>query len=88
MDNDNSITGRGTTRDRYILCNALAYAIITIERLPIEQREASDREDMILMLEHLSKGFLDSSFFMTGALAHLDGVDFTSVEEAFGGEPA
>ena len=40
-----------TGRDGYIVCKALAYAILAIERLPREWREESDKEDMKQLLE-------------------------------------
>lgn len=73
-ENDSGITGRGTMRDRYILCNALAYAITVIGRLPIERQEASNANDMKLMLNHLTKGFVPAKHFMEGAIWHLDGL--------------
>ena len=53
--NPAGITGRGPVRDRLILCNALAYAIITIDRLPEERQEASNARDMETMLNYLAQ---------------------------------
>lgn len=71
-----SITGRGPMRDRLILCNALAYAILTIERLPQQQQEWSNKEDMKLMLNYFASEFLGVVHFMDGARNHMDGVGF------------
>jgi hypothetical protein len=35
-----------TGRDRLIVCRALAFAIVTIEKLPKERRPTSDLQDM------------------------------------------
>ncbi len=58
-----------TGRDGFILCKALAYAIITIEKLPVAWREASDREDMIALLHAHSA---DPGFWLTTARAHIE----------------
>lgn len=42
-----------TGRDNYILAQALAYAIETIDRLPPRLQEKSNREDMEELLRHL-----------------------------------
>lgn len=42
--------GGVTGRDGYILAKALAYAINTIDGLPICQQEGSDRDDMMAIL--------------------------------------
>ncbi len=72
-----SITGRGPMRDRFILCNTLAYAILTIERLPKRQQEYSNKEDMKLLLEYMSGDFLGAQHWMDVARHHMDGVGFT-----------
>lgn len=71
-----SITGRGPMRDRLILCNALAYAILTIERLPDRQQEFSNKEDMKLMLNHFASEFLGVEHWMEVARNHMDGTGF------------
>ncbi len=43
-----------TGRDHSILCKALAYAIETIEALPEQWQEWSDKENMIGLLQHLT----------------------------------
>lgn len=43
-----------TRRDNFILCKGLAYAIETIEHLPDEWQEWSDKEDMIVLLRTLT----------------------------------
>jgi len=68
------ITGRGRGRDRYVICNALAYAIIIIERQPIGHRETSDMEDMKIILERLASGFMGADYFMEEARTHIDQV--------------
>lgn len=73
---DKSITGRGPMRDRLILCNALAYAILTIERLPERQQEYSNKEDMKVMLDHFGSGFLGVEHWMEVARNHMDGTFF------------
>ena len=42
-----------TGRDGYILAKALAYAIATIQSLPVIRQEASDCDDMCDILCHL-----------------------------------
>jgi hypothetical protein len=61
-----------TGRDRLIICKALGYAIEAIGKLPPEWQEASDREDMILLLIHLSKDQLPVSFYISTAKRHLE----------------
>ena len=46
---DENVTGR----DRYIITQALAYAIAVIDRLPPDWQESSDLADMKRLLEHL-----------------------------------
>ena len=43
---DNRIVGR----EGYIIAKALAYAIATIDALPENKREVSDRDDMVALL--------------------------------------
>jgi len=44
-----SVTGR----DDYVIAKALVYAIAFIESLPEQQRELSDRDDMVALLNDL-----------------------------------
>ena len=44
-----SVTGR----DDYLIAKALLYAITFIESLPEQQRELSDRDDMVALLNHV-----------------------------------
>ena len=41
-----------TGRDDYLIAKALLYAIAFIESLPEQQRELSDRDDMVALLNH------------------------------------
>jgi len=74
--NEQGITGRGQMRDTLIVCNALAYAILTIERLPVDQQEYSNMQDMRAMLEHIASQFLGVDYFISGARRHMDGEGF------------
>lgn len=62
-----SITGR----DGYIVCQALGYAITCIERLPEDQQEWSNCEDMKYLLAHLASDLFD--FYLNNAREHIDG---------------
>jgi hypothetical protein len=44
-----------TSREHTILCKALAYAIETIEALPPQWQEWSDKEDMIKLLDTIAE---------------------------------
>src|ERR1700728_1200770 len=55
-----SVTGR----DRYIIVNALAYAIEAMDRLPQRWQERSDQKDMIALLDAMSD---QPDFFRIGA---------------------
>ena len=44
-----------TQRDDYLIKKALAYAIEAIDRLPKQWQEASDRDDMVKLLEQYSR---------------------------------
>jgi hypothetical protein len=57
-----------TGRDHLIICTALAYAIEVIERLPFERKEWSDQQDMVLLLQALSK---NPKVFRDNAVWHL-----------------
>jgi hypothetical protein len=58
-----------TGRDRLILCKALAYAIETIENLPDQWQEVSDKEDMIALLDALTK---NAGHYRIGARSHIE----------------
>jgi hypothetical protein len=45
-----------TGRDGHIMRKALAYAIEAIGKLPLQWQEASDREDMVLLLGAMGDG--------------------------------
>ena len=59
-----------TGRDMYIVLQALAYAIETIERLPPECQEASEMEDMKALLSALC-GPEQAAKYRTNAKRHL-----------------
>jgi hypothetical protein len=59
-----SVTGR----DRYIMMNALAYAIEAISRLPEQWQERSDQTDMIALLDAMTA---EADFYRIGARGHL-----------------
>jgi hypothetical protein len=61
-----SVTGRDTD----IIADALAYAIITIERLPIEWREQSNADDMKRLLSAVAPG--REQFYLTKARSHIE----------------
>ncbi len=67
-DERQNITGR----DGYIVCKALAYAIVTIERLPDMWQELSDRDDMKKLLDHFSTSERMTHYYMTGARSHVE----------------
>ena len=46
---DNSVT----FRDGYVIRKALMYAIAFVDRLPLEEQEQSDRDDMMQILDRL-----------------------------------
>jgi hypothetical protein len=62
-----SITGR----DGYLVLQALAYAILTIEKLPTKQQEQSNKEQMEKLLDVWSEGYAD--YFLDGARFHMTG---------------
>jgi hypothetical protein len=62
-----SITGR----DGYLVLQALAYTILTIEALPEKQQEWSNKEQMKTLLEVWSRGH--SEDFLDNARCHIDG---------------
>ncbi len=57
-----------TGRDHSILCKALAYAIETIEALPEQWQEWSDKEDMIEVLGQLTG---QSDHYRMAARSHM-----------------
>jgi hypothetical protein len=59
-----------TGRDGFIICKALAYAIETIERLPEQWQEWSDKEDMKRLLDAITGGKPD--FYRTVARSHIE----------------
>jgi hypothetical protein len=69
-----------TGRDRLITAKALAYAIIAIERLPEEWREASDLNDMKTLLNTYNPKLVQT--LMITARSHLErrGLDRGSSE--------
>jgi hypothetical protein len=72
---DGPITGRGHMRDLYVLCKALAYAIETIEKLPPRWQEWSDKEDMKLLLDHMTSNpgiGLTSEYYHLIARSHIE----------------
>ena len=62
-----SITGR----DGYLVLQALAYTILTIEALPEKQQEWSNKEQMRKLLEVWSRGH--SEDFLDNARYHIGG---------------
>jgi hypothetical protein len=68
--NPSSITGR----DGYIELQALAYAIVAIELRPTRYQEWSNREDMVLVFQHLCPYPKERTALLNGARAHLTGV--------------
>ena len=65
-ENYTDITGR----DSYIILKALAYASITIERLPDAFQERSDRMDMIAILNATAGE--SANYFLTTARSHIE----------------
>jgi len=63
-----SVTGR----DGYLVLQALAYTILTIEALPKCQQEWSNKEDMKALLHVLSRG--DSEYYPDDARRHIEGI--------------
>jgi hypothetical protein len=65
------MTAKGTDvtgRDGYLVCQALAYAAVAIERLPLWQQEWSDAEGMRELLRHLAG---DPDRYLENAQSHL-----------------
>jgi hypothetical protein len=65
-----SKAGGITGRDGYLVLQAFAYAILTIERLPDEQQEWSNKEQMKILLDLWSRGH--SEDFLDNARFHID----------------
>ena len=61
-----SVTGR----DGYIMAKALAYAIAYIDSLPEEKREASDRNDMVALLNDNVPDPTEREWLARGVEAH------------------
>lgn len=61
-----------TGRDTYIICKALAYAILTIERLPTQWQEWSDCQDMKAILEATISDPDMVQMFMVEARGHVE----------------
>jgi len=62
-----------TGRDGYIIRQALAYAIVTIERLTETWKEASDQDDMRKLLNHLCRsGKPPAEEYLLNAAKHLE----------------
>jgi hypothetical protein len=59
-----------TGRDRLLVARALAYAIVSIERLPKEWREATDQRDMKTLLNTFPPKLV--KIVMIGARSHLE----------------
>jgi hypothetical protein len=62
-----SVTGR----DVYLVLQALAYTIRTIEALPEDRQEFSNKEQMKILLDVWSRGRAED--FLTSAQRHIDG---------------
>jgi hypothetical protein len=58
-------------REQWVMANALAYAIHTIESLPPRWQEASDKEDMKVLLAECFPMF--AGHVLKSSKAHLDG---------------
>jgi len=67
-----------TERDRLVMCKALAYAIVTIERLPRQQQEVSDKEAMLALLDQRAPANLGTEWFLERAIKNIDGTEFTA----------
>jgi hypothetical protein len=64
-----------TGRDRYIITQALAYAIAVIDRLPPDWQESSDLADMKRLLEHLVPNGAKRQIAIENAIGHIEGID-------------
>lgn len=64
-----------TGRDGYIIAKALAYAIETIERLPDEWQEFSDKEDMKMLFDGLVNNETAAEAIANGVRHHLRGME-------------
>ena len=53
-----------TSRDDYIITQALVYAILTIDALPKERRSVSNQSDMKRILDHLAPDEADLAFMI------------------------
>jgi hypothetical protein len=61
-----------TGRDSYLICQALAYAILAIERLPVRWQEASNQRGMKRILEQAAGDNPGYEFYIDRARRHLD----------------
>ena len=64
-----------TAPERYVVCRALAYAIVTIERLPKRQHKWSDKEAMMDLLDRFATPGLGSEYFLESAIKQIDGTE-------------
>jgi hypothetical protein len=69
-----------TGRDHFIMCKALAYAIVAIGRLPKEWQEQSDREDMLALLRAMAR---QPDYFLTCAQSNLERRDLVVKDGQF-----
>jgi vacuolar-type H+-ATPase subunit D/Vma8 len=59
-----------TGRNSHLIAKALAYAIATIDGLPYEKQEVSDRDDMIALLIQLTPKDRDLAKLADGVEKH------------------
>lgn len=62
-----------TFRDCLVISKALGYAIVTIERLPFEWQENSDKEDMEGLLRIFGIRGLEDEIGRENAIRHIEG---------------
>jgi hypothetical protein len=81
-----SVTGR----DEYIVNKALAYAILTIDRLPQVFQERSDQADMKRLLARRVPNAQERKFLLACAAGHIDrtGLNAEAVKAIFGAKAA
>ena len=60
-----------TGRDEYVVCEALAFAIAAIDREPEERRLASDRDDMVVLLNAICPSPVERKRFAREAEIHV-----------------
>lgn len=61
-----SVTGR----DGYLVLQALAYAIATIDELPVDRQERSNREQMLQLLDTWGRS---DPYYLENARRHISG---------------